>query len=144
LDALTNEAENGTKAGEDDDEDEDKEGQGSGAEEEDYDDEEDLIDENDYGQNYFDNGEGDDIDDDDGMWPFNVMYMLMTLHIDFFLQRAVATFFKDYIHTTSFISFLSHFTFSKEQQAFPIASILANHYCFSFCLFQTLPFFLSH
>jgi DNA-directed RNA polymerase III subunit RPC7 len=68
LDALTNEAENGTKAGEDDDEDEEKEGQGSGAEEEDYDDEEDQIDDNDYGQNYFDNGEGDDMDDDDGMY----------------------------------------------------------------------------
>jgi DNA-directed RNA polymerase III subunit RPC7 len=66
LDALTNEAENGTKAGDEDDEDEEKEGQGSGAEEEDYEDEEDLVDDNDYGQNYFDNGEGDDVDDDDG------------------------------------------------------------------------------
>ncbi|KAG2208465.1 DNA-directed RNA polymerase III, subunit Rpc31 [Mucor mucedo] len=31
-----------------------------------YEDEEELVDDNDYGQNYFDNGEGDDVDDDDG------------------------------------------------------------------------------
>lgn len=66
LDALTNEAENGGKAGDDEDEDGEKEGQGSDAEEEDYEDEEDLVDDNDYGQNYFDNGEGEEGDDDDG------------------------------------------------------------------------------
>jgi len=66
LEALTNEAENGGAAGDEEDEDAEKEGQGSEAEEEDYEDEEDLVDENDYGQNYFDNGEADDIDDEDG------------------------------------------------------------------------------
>lgn len=68
LEALTNEAENGGAAGDEEDEDAEKEGQGSEAEEEDYEDEEDLVDENDYGQNYFDNGEADDIDDEDGTY----------------------------------------------------------------------------
>ncbi|KAI8876750.1 hypothetical protein K501DRAFT_261663 [Backusella circina FSU 941] len=54
--------------GDDDDENAEKK-EGSDAEGEfgeEYEDEEDLVDDNDYAQNYFDNGEGDDIDDDDG------------------------------------------------------------------------------
>ena len=58
--------------GKDDDEDGEKK-EGDNPEEdfgEDYDDEEDLVDDNDYAQNYFDNGEGDEIDEDDGKFSY--------------------------------------------------------------------------
>ncbi|KAI8100055.1 DNA-directed RNA polymerase III, subunit Rpc31 [Halteromyces radiatus] len=58
------------KANEDkEDEEEDGEkaaGSDAEVEEEEYEDEEDLVDDNDYGQNYFDNGEDDGDGDDDG------------------------------------------------------------------------------
>lgn len=77
LDALTNQAENGVKDGDDEEADEEKEGQGSEAEEE-YEDEDDLVDDNDYGQNYFDNGEDEDVDDDDGT--FQLLLMALPRH----------------------------------------------------------------
>ncbi|KAI7855104.1 DNA-directed RNA polymerase III, subunit Rpc31 [Circinella umbellata] len=55
--------------GKDDDDEDGEKKEGDNPEEDygdDYEDEEDLVDDNDYAQNYFDNGEGDDIDDDDG------------------------------------------------------------------------------
>lgn len=55
------------KEGDEDEEGDDgekKEGEDAEEEEEEYEDEEELVDDNDYGQNYFDNGEGDDVDDD--------------------------------------------------------------------------------
>ncbi|KAI9493656.1 DNA-directed RNA polymerase III, subunit Rpc31 [Zychaea mexicana] len=58
-----------TGDGKDDDDEEGEKKEGENPEEEygdDYEDEEDLVDDNDYAQNYFDNGEGDDVDDDDG------------------------------------------------------------------------------
>ncbi|SAM09752.1 hypothetical protein [Absidia glauca] len=49
-----------------DDEDGEKPGSDVELEEEEYEDEEELVDDNDYGQNYFDNGEDDGDGDDDG------------------------------------------------------------------------------
>lgn len=63
VEALLNaEGKDGDKT--DDEDDENKEDPDAENEYEEEDEEE-LVDDNDYGQNYFDNGEGDDLDDDD-------------------------------------------------------------------------------